>query len=203
MTQQKRLGLVLGLNLIMITGLVVVGISSHSLAVLAAGGEFAADSIAILLGILAIQIAKHPHGLPNATTFVALINALALLAVSAFVLIEGVRRLTSDTPHIEGLSVLIVSVVAAIIMSIAAVILGKDSGNEDLHMRSVLLDTVADGIAAAAVAVSGGVIYLTGRFQWLDSALSVLISLVVGFGALVLLRDVVRALRAKTALKVN
>lgn len=203
MTQQKRLGLVLGLNLIMITGLVVVGISSHSLAVLAAGGEFAVDSIAILLGILAIQIAKHPHGRPNATTFVALINALALLAVSAFVLIEGVRRLTSDTPHIEGLSVLIVSVVAAIIMSIAAVILGKDSGNEDLHMRSVLLDTVADGIAAAAVAVSGGVIYLTGRFQWLDSALSVLISLVIGFGALVLLRDVVRALRAKTALKVN
>jgi Co/Zn/Cd efflux system component len=43
MTQQKRLGLVLGLNLIMITGLVLVGISSHSLAVLAAGGEFAAD----------------------------------------------------------------------------------------------------------------------------------------------------------------
>lgn len=203
MTQQKRLGLVLGLNLIMITGLVVVGISSHSLAVLAAGGEFAADSIAILLGILAIQIAKHPHGHPNATTFVALINALALLAVSAFVLIEGLHRLTSRTPQIEGLPVLIVSVVATVFMAIAAVILGKDAGKEDLHMRSVLLDTVADGVAAAAVAVSGGIIYFTGRFQWLDSALSVLISLVICFGALVLLRDVVRALRAKTVLKVN
>jgi len=203
MTQQKRLGLVLGLNLIMIAGLVVVGISSHSLAVLAAGGEFAVDSIAILLGILAIQIAKHPYGHPNATTFVALINALALLAVSTYVLIEGLRRLTSETPQIVGLPVLIVSVVAAIFMAIAAVTLGKDSGIEDLHMRSVLLDTVADGVAAAAVAVSGGIIYFTGRFQWLDSALSVLISLVIGFSAFVLLRDVVRALRAKTALKVN
>ena len=203
MTQQKRLGLVLGLNLIMITGLVVVGISSHSLAVLAAGGEFAADSIAILLGILAIQIAKHPHGHSNATTFVALINALALLAVSVFVLIEGLHRLTSRTPQIEGLPVLIVSVVATVFMAIAAVILGKDAGKEDLHMRSVLLDTVADGISAAAVAVSGGIIYFTGGFQWLDSALSVLISLVICFGALVLLRDVVRALRDKTVLKVN
>ena len=203
MTQQKRLGLVLGLNLIMIAGLVIVGLSSHSLGVLAAGGDFAADSTSILLGIIAIQIAKHPHGHPKATTYVALINALVLLAVSAIVMIEGVHRLTSHTPHIEGLPVLIVSVVATVFMAIAAVILGKDAGKEDLHMRSVLLDTVSDGVAAAAVAVSGGIIYVTGRFHWLDSALGVLIALVIGFRALVLLRDVVRALRAKTPLSVD
>lgn len=50
MTQQKRLGLVLGLNVIMITGLVLVGLVSHSLGVLAAGDDYAADSTAILLG---------------------------------------------------------------------------------------------------------------------------------------------------------
>ena len=43
MTQQKRLGLVLGINLVMIAGLVIVGLASHSLGVLAAGGDFAAD----------------------------------------------------------------------------------------------------------------------------------------------------------------
>jgi len=203
MTQQKRLALVLGLNLSMIAGLVLVGISSHSLALLAAGGDFAADSTALMLGIIAIQIAKHPHGHPNATTYVALINALALLAVSATVLIEGLHRLTSQTPQVAGLPVAIVSVIATVFMAIAAVILGRDAGKEDLHMRSVLLDTVSDGVAAAAVAVSGGVIYFTGRFQWLDSALSVLISLVIGFGASVLLRDVVRALRTKTVLKMD
>lgn len=50
-SQQRRLGIVLSLNLIMITGLVVVGFASHSLGVLAAGGDFAADSVAVLLGI--------------------------------------------------------------------------------------------------------------------------------------------------------
>ena len=61
MTQQRRLGLVLVLNLLMIAGLLIVGIATHSLGLLAAGGDYAADSAAILLGIMAIQIAKHPR----------------------------------------------------------------------------------------------------------------------------------------------
>ena len=65
MSQQTRLTLVLGLNMVMIAGLLIVGRTSHSLGVLAAGGDFAADSIAILLGIMAIQIAKHPDGHPK------------------------------------------------------------------------------------------------------------------------------------------
>lgn len=203
MTQQKRLGLVLGLNLVMIVGLVIVGLTSHSLGVLAAGGDFAADSTAILLGIIAIQVAKHPHGHPKATTYVALINALVLLTVTAIVMIEGIHRLTTHTPHIEGLPVLIVSAVATVFMAVGALILGKDASKEDLHMRSVLLDTVSDAVAAAAVAVSGGIIYFTDRFHWLDSALAVLIGLVIGFGALKLLRDVVMALRAKTPISVD
>ena len=203
MTQQKRLGLVLGLNLVMIAGLVVVGLTSHSLGVLAAGGDFAADSTALLLGIIAIQIAKHPHGHPKATTYVALINALVLLTVTAIVMIEGIHRLTTHTPHIEGLSVLIVSAVATLFMAAGAIILGKDAGKEDLHMRSVLLDTISDGVATAAVAVSGGIIYFTGRFHWLDSALAIIIGLIIGYGGLKLLRDVFIALRAKTPLEMD
>lgn len=203
MTQQRRLGLVLGLNLVMIAGLVIVGSNSHSLGVLAAGGDFAADSTAILLGIIAIQITKHPLGHPKATTYVALINAMVLLTVTAIVMIEGIQRLTTHTPHIEGLSVLIVSVVATGFMAVGALILGKDAGKEDLHMRSVLLDTISDGVTAAAVAVSGGIIYFTGKFHWLDSALAVVIGAIIGFRALKLLRDVVVALRAKTPISVD
>jgi cobalt-zinc-cadmium efflux system protein len=202
-TQQKRLGLVLVLNLIMIAGLLVVGLTSHSLGVLAAGGDYAADSVAIAPGILAIQVAKHPHGHPKATTYVALINALVLLTVTALVVYEGIHRITSHSPQIHGLPVLIVSIIATIFMVIGAFILGKDAGKEDLHMRSVLLDTVSDGVASAAVAVSGGILFITGRFYWLDSALAVLIGLVIGFNGFKLLRDVSTALKAKTPLKIN
>ena len=86
MTQQKRLGLVLAINVVMIAGLLIVGLASHSLGVLAAGGDFIADSAAIVLGIIAIQITKHPHGSRRATTIAALINSFVLLVVTGVVI---------------------------------------------------------------------------------------------------------------------
>ena len=196
MTQLKRLSLVLAINTCMIAALLIVGLASHSLGVLAAGGDYLADSVAIVLGIMAIQIAKHPQGHPKATTYVALVNALVLLVVTAFVIVGGVRRLINKTPEIHALSVLIVSLIAMASMVLAVVILGRDAGSEDLHMRSVLLDTISDALAAAGVAVSGAIIYFTGHFDWLDSALAVLIGVVIGVGALKLLKDVLVALRS-------
>ena len=203
MTQLKRLSLVLVINVVMIAGLVIVGLASHSLGVLAAGGDYVADSVAIVLGIMAIQIARHPHGHPHATTYVALINCLVLLGVTAIVIVGGVRRLTTHTPEIHGLSVLIVSLIAMMSMVTAVVILGSDAGSEDLHMRSVLLDTISDAVASGGVALSGAVIYFTGKLDWLDSAIAVLIGVVIGFGALKLLRDVVVALRTGSDLAVS
>jgi len=201
LTQQKRLGLVLGLNLTMIAGLLVVGLASHSLGVLAAGGDYAADSAAILLGIIAIQVAKHPRGHPRATTFVALINSVVLLVVTVLVIVGGVRRLLMHAPEIKGLPVLVVSVVAMASMILSAFILGRDAGSEDLHMRSVFLDTIADAAAAAGVALSGAIIYFSGRLYWVDSAVAILIAFVIGVGAFKLLRDVMVALRSGSSLK--
>ncbi|MGI8420013.1 MAG: cation diffusion facilitator family transporter [Candidatus Levyibacteriota bacterium] len=196
MTQQKRLGLILGLNLVMISGLIIVGLTSHSLGVLAAGGDYASDSLAILLGIIAIQIRNHQKH-SNATTYVALINALALLIVTLIVIVEGVHRLTSHTIQIEGLSTAVVSAIATIFMGIGAFILGRDSAKEDLHMRSVLLDTISDGATSAAVAISGLIIFLTGKYYWLDSIIAIVIGIIIGFGALRLLRDTINALRSQ------
>ena len=196
MTQRARLSLVLALNVVMIAALVIVGLASHSLAVLAAGGDYVADSTAIVLGIAAISISKHPRGHRHATTYVALINASALLAVTVLVIAHGVQRLINRTPEIEGLPVLLVSTVATISMVAGVFILGRDAGSEDLHMRSVLLDTGADALSSGAVAVTGAVIYVVGGLYWLDSLVAVVIGLLIGYGAVKLLRDVVAALRA-------
>ena len=136
--------------------------------------------------------------------FVALINCLVLLGVTAFVIVGGLRRLITHTPDIHGLSVLVVSLIAMTSMAIAVVILGRDAGSEDLHMRSVLLDTISsDAVASAGVALSGAVIYITGSFDWLDSVMAVLIGIVIGLGALKLLHDVVVALRTGIGLALS
>ncbi len=203
LSQRRRLGILLALNAAMIAGLIIVGIFSHSLGVLAAGGDYIADSAAIALGIGAVAIRERVGEHSKAPTIVALINAAALLTVTAFVIAEAIRRLVQGTPDVQGLPVLIVSVLATAVMVLGVFVLGTDAGQEDLHMRSVLLDTVADALASAAVAVSGAVIYFTGRFLWLDSALAAGIGVLIGAGAMQLLRDAVRALRSGSPLDLD
>jgi cobalt-zinc-cadmium efflux system protein len=195
-SQRRRLTVLLGLNMAMIIGLVVVGFAAHSLGVLAAGGDYIADSTAIGLGIYAVSVRDRVGNRSRAPTIVAAVNATALLAVSALVGVEGIRRLATGTPKVHGLPVLIVSAIATGVMVVGVFVLGFSSGTEDLHMRSVLLDTISDALASAAVAVAGLVIYLTGRLFWLDSVLSLVIAAVIAVGAFGLLRDVVRSWRS-------
>lgn len=186
----------------MITGLVIIGLTAHSLGVLAAGGDFIADSLAITLGLVAVHM-RDRHGNQQAPRYVALINGLLLLAVTIFVLFQAVERLLTQSPEVHGLPVLIVSSVSALVMVMGVFILGKGAGNEDLHMRSILLDTISDGSAAAAVAVVGAIIYFAHGLYWLDAVAAIAISSVIGLGAVRLLRDVFRALRDRQPMEVD
>src|ERR1700757_5004848 len=134
-SQRRRLGCVLALNVLMIGALVVAGLTAHSLGVLAAAADFAADSVGLILGLVAIwhrdrrrATAGHPS---RATTVVALINGAALLTVTVLVLAEAVQRLQHGTPEVHGLPVLIVSGISTLVMLAGAAILGFSAGGED------------------------------------------------------------------------
>lgn len=203
MSQSRRLTLLLSLNIAMIAGLVIVGLRAHSLGVLAAGGDYVADSAAIGLGIIAVVIRDRVGKRSRATTIVAAINASALLIVTGIVVIEAIHRLIAGTPTVHGLPVLIVSLIATVVMVAGALILGADAGTEDLHMRSVLLDTLSDALTSAAVAATGAAIYLTHGTYWLDPTVAIIIGLIIGYGAARLLRDVLTALRTHTPLDID
>ena len=197
MSQQRRLGIVLGLNLSLIAALVIVGLTAGSVGVLAAAGDTAADSIALVLGLIAVTVrdrsidARHSLAIPA----VALINGSALLIVTVLIGVEATRRLLHGVPEVHGLPMLIVSIVTMAVLLVGAWVLGASAASEDLHMRSVLLDTLADAAAAGAVAIAGTVIALTGRFFWLDPALGLVIGIVVAVPAIALCRMAVAVLR--------
>ena len=194
MTQSARLSWVLGLNLIVVVALIIVGHSTDSLGIIAIGGDYIGDSLAIALGLFAIWIAKKPAGFQKATIFVALFNAVSLLLVTIAIVTEGLRRLIGHTPNVAGLEVLVAGLGAGVVMSLGVLILRSETDSMDLHMRSVLLDTALDALSAFVVALGGGVIYFVGGFYWLDDALAIVVGLFVGYGALTLLRDVVISL---------
>ncbi len=202
MTQTRRLAVVLALNVVLVLGLAEVGVTVGSVALLAASGDGIADTFALVLSIIAVHV-RDRHGISWATTAVALINVLVLLVVSAGLLTEGIDRLIVGAPPLPGVPVLIAALAAAVLMGAGAAVLERGAAHEDIHMRSVLLDTAGDAIAALGVAASGAIIAIVHGLFWLDAAVGVLIGLLVAVLALRLLAQVIRALRDQTPIPIE
>lgn len=199
-SQRRRILIVLGLNLVLIVGLVVAGIFAHSVSVLAAAGDTVADCFALMLGLVAIALRDHDPDHPHAQrpiAIAALVNATLLLAVTVTVTIEAISRLREGSPPVEGLPMVIVSLVTVVVMLTGALVLGRSAAGEDLHMRSVLIDALADAAAAAAIAVAGVIILVTNGLYWLDPVLALAVSVLIAIAAIQLIVKAISALRGK------
>lgn len=173
---------------------------------LAAGLDYLADAAAVGVSLLAIWLAARPptaarpRGHPRATTIAALVNAGWLLILNIAVAVAAVQHLAAGAHRVEGLPVLVVSTVAAVVMLTGALILGGDDDAADaggnLNVKAVLLDTAADAAAAAGVAVAGAIILAADGAYWLDPAVALVIALVIGYHTVRLLREIGAALRA-------
>jgi cobalt-zinc-cadmium efflux system protein len=196
MTKDRKLVLVLLANVAMVVALVIVGLASHSLGVLAAGGDYLGDAAGVALSLAALRLSRHARGgHPRPPSYAALANATFLLVVTAVVIIEALRRLTGGAPHVQGLPVIVVSLIAGAVMVACALIIGTVE-SEDLNMRSVMLDTLADGASAVGIALSGAIILATKGDYWLDSAVALAIAVIIAYHAIKLIRDVLAHLRA-------
>jgi cation diffusion facilitator family transporter len=206
MSRAHRLIVVLVLNLGLVAGLVLVGVTAHSIAVLAEGGDYLLDAAGVGVALLAIRLAarpatpRRPAGYPHATSVAALVNAGWLLVLELLVAAAALDRLVTRRVPVDGLPVLVMSGIAALVMIGGAVVLGADEGDgdggeRDLSVAAVLLDTVADAAAAAGVAAVGAIILVTGGWYWLDPAVALAIAVVIAYHALALVRKAVARLR--------
>jgi len=212
MSRTQRLLVVLALNLALVAALVIAGVAAHSLAVLAAGGDYLLDAAGVGVALLAIRLSARPAGSGrregglNASSVAALINGGWLLILEVLIATAAIDRLITGTPEVHGLPVLVVSGIAALVMTGGALILRGDvdddedeSEDHDLSMAAVLLDTIADAAAAAGVAATGAIILATGGWYWLDPAMALIIAVVVAYHAFALVRKVLTRLRPATA----
>jgi cobalt-zinc-cadmium efflux system protein len=211
-SRTQRLTLVLALNLALVASLVAVGVTAHSIAVLAEGGDYLLDAAGVGVALLAMHLAARPasrarpRGYPNATSIAALINGGWLLILEVLVAVAAVYRLITRIAQVDGLLVLVVSGIAALVMGAGALILRADADEDDdegserdLSVAAVLLDTVADAAAAAGVAATGAIILATGGWYWLDPAVALAIAVIVAYHAVALIRKVLRRLRSPAA----
>src|SRR5260370_7527733 len=82
-SRRQRLIVVLVLNVGLVAALVTVGITAHSLAVLAEGGDYLLDAAGVAVALLAIRLSARPasRARPSPTDVAALVNGGWLLAL--------------------------------------------------------------------------------------------------------------------------
>ena len=215
--KERKLQVALGLNIAIVVVQVVVGIVAASLGLLADAAHNVTDVAAIVVSLIAVRLvrrranASRSFGYHRGTILAAQANAASILIVCVLVGFESVRRLTDPQP-VKGGLVLVVALVAAVANFGAAAALGgaghareghdhgsDDSGeSHDLNMRSALLHMISDGAVSVGVALAGLVILLTGGWYWLDPAVSLVISAVIGVHGWQLLRSTADVLLEST-----
>ena len=199
-SQRRRILIVLGLNLALVVGLVVAGLLAQSVSVLAAASDTVADIFALVLGLIAIALRDRDPDHPNAQrpiAIAALVNAVLLLAVTVTISFEAISRLQEGSPPVEGLPMVIVSLITMVVMLVGAFVLGRSAAGEDLHMRSVLIDALADAAAAAAIAGAGVIILIMNGLYWLDPVLALGVSVLIAVAAIQLVAKAIAALRGR------
>ena len=191
----------LKLALTLITGYMVVeivgGILSGSLALMADAGHMLTDAAAIALALLAMHLAtraasaRRTFGYHRLEILAALVNALTLWGISAWVIVEAYHRFMS-IPEVEGGLMLVVGSIGLVVNIAAAGVLHR-SAKHSVNVEGAFQHVIADLLGSVAVVISGVLVWAFGWYL-ADPILSVLIGVLILISTWRLLAKVVHVL---------
>lgn len=190
MSRSRRLVLALIVDLVLVAVEVAGGAFAHSTGLVATAGHDLADAAALGLALVATRLALRPataarsFGYHRATIIAALANATAIVLVGLGVVVLAAYRLAHPA-HTQGGLVVIFAAAGLVGNTGAALVLRE---HRDLNFRAVALHFTGDAGAALGVVVAGTVILTTGRFEAIDPAVALLITLLIGAEAWRLVR---------------
>jgi len=198
---QGRLAVVFTITLTVFGVELVGGFLANSLALIADAGHMFTDVAGIGLALLAIRFASRPatrnrtFGYLRLEILAAVVNAVLLFGVAAYVLIEAWRRL-SEPPEVASGLMLAVAIVG-LAANATSLFLLRGAQHESLNMRGAYLEVMGDLAGSAAVIVAAVVIAMTG-WTAADAVASVIIGLLIIPRTWRLLRDAVDVLLEAT-----
>ncbi len=166
-------------NGILLVVQVAGAVAFSSLALLADAGHQGSDVAALLIAVVAQAIAgrapsdNYTFGLRRAEVMGALLNAVMLLAVATWVVVEASRRI-GDPPDVSGWGVLVLGAVGLLVNGGCAWLLHR-TADRSLNVRGAALHLTGDAAASVGVLIAGLAIVLWNA-DWVDSAVSYLIA---------------------------
>ena len=187
----------------------VGGFWTGSLALLSDAGHMFSDVAALGLAWLGAVVArkpsakKHASGVTYAELSVIIINAITMLIVIAWVIVEAIIRF-KEPQAVRGFELMVIAVIGLIVNVIVAKQLHHQASHhgESLNNRAAFLHVMGDLLGSVTAIAAGVVIYFTG-WMTIDPILSIFISVLLTILTLNLIRDIWRTIKLKQPLKHN
>jgi cobalt-zinc-cadmium efflux system protein len=188
---ERRLLLAFALTTVAMIAEALGGWISGSLALLADAGHMLVDTFALLLAWAGARFARRPadplrsFGYARLEVLVGYTNALAQFGLVIWIVIEACLRMRSPAPI---LSIIMLSIAVAGLL-INLLVLGALGGHDhdDLNWAGARLHVLGDLLGSLGAAVAAVLIGWLG-WMWTDSAISILVSLLILASAWKLLR---------------
>jgi cobalt-zinc-cadmium efflux system protein len=187
----------IGLTAVTLIAELIGGFWTNSLALLSDAAHVFMDLFALILSMAAIHLAKFPasdtrtYGWHRAEILASLINGTTLLLIAFGILGEAWDRLL----HPEAVKSKEMFIIASIGLIMNLIVAGRLHGHshDDLNVRSAFLHVIGDAIASVGVIIGGIIMLYTGWFV-LDAVISIVIVIIIGWGAIRILREAVHIL---------
>jgi len=201
-----KLKIALGLTSLYMFAEAIGGWLTNSLALLADAGHMLTDVAALALTLAAIWFAARPatsnktYGYYRLEILAAFVNGIALVLISLWIIYEAFERWASQ-PEIKGVELTLIAFGGLVINLICAYLLHGDH-EHNLNMRGAWLHVIGDALGSVA-AIAVGILIVSFGWFWADALCSVLISLIIIFGAWLLIRDSVNVLLEGTPSHIN
>lgn len=176
---------------------VIGGILSGSLALIADAGHMLTDAASIGLALVAMQFAmraesaERTFGFHRLEILAALVNALTLWLIAAWVVLEAFHRI-QEVPEVQGLLMLSVGTIGLVVNVLAAWILHRSAGHS-LNVEGAFQHVMADLLGSVGVVISGTLVWAFG-WTLADPIVSVVIAVLILLSTWRLLAKVVHVL---------
>jgi len=179
-----RLRIALALTVAFLLVETVAAFLTRSLALLSDAAHMLTDAVGIGMAVGAISLANRAaeggsdgsrtFGLYRLEILAALANAVLLLGVACYVLVEAALRL-GDEPDVRAVPMLVVAVIGLVVNLIALMLLRAGAG-ESVNVEGAYLEVFADLIGSVGVIAAAIVLETTG-WEYADPIVAVAIGL--------------------------
>jgi len=180
--ESRNLFITIWLNFLIATAELIGGFFSNSLSLISDALHNMSDATAMLITYIALKVSKkkatekHTFGYKRIQILAALFNAVTLVVICVFLIVEAYERF-QDPQSVKTTPMLIVAVIGLIANLISVLLLHKHSDG-NLNIKAAYLHLIGDTLSSVAVIV-GAILMMYFGWYWVDPLITVLISLYI------------------------